>query len=107
MIFDHRVCITLPGKPREYLSVVKDFAYPVQAEYFGSPVLYAMTEVGEINAIHQIWAFESMADRAEKREKMLSDPRWLDYRRRYSEAGTVSRQTNNILVPAPFFEYKR
>ena len=102
MIFDHRVFTTHPGKPREHVAIYKEFGWEVQSEIFGPPVLFASTDAGETNAFYHIWAFESFQDRAEKRDRLVNDPRWHEYRRRFTEAGTLAHQQNSILVPVSF-----
>lgn len=107
MIFDHRKYTTRPGKVLAQLKIYEEYGFEAQKRHLGEPVLYAHTETGELNTFIHIWAYDSPADREAKRKAMAADPAWAEFRRRSAEAGNLIAQENRILLPAPFFTYKR
>ena len=86
------------------MSEVRPRALNVTTLSLGEPLLYAITETGEINTYVHVWVYEDAADRARKRAAMDADPDWAIYRQKSSEAGYLVRQENKILTPAPFFK---
>lgn len=103
MIYDHRVYTCHAGKLKAQLALYGQYGWPAQRRHLGEPLIYAATETGDVNSYTHIWVYENAADRAAKRAALQSDPDWIDYLRRSSEAGFLLSQRNSILTPAPFF----
>jgi len=104
MIFDHRTYVCRPGTLKRHLALYGQYGYPVQLRHLGAPLIYAMTDVGDVNSFVHIWVYESAADRAAKREAMQADPDWQAYLAKSVEAGYLLRQENKLLAPVPFFD---
>ena len=68
----------------------------------GNLVGYYSTEIGPLNTIVHMWAYEDFADRTKRRAQLAADPRWKAYVSK--PAPLIHRQENRILNPAPFFE---
>ena len=98
MIFDHRTYRVRPGTLPKQMTLYKEFGYAAQCRNLGEPVLYATTEVGDVNTYVHIWAYKDIADRAERRAAMLADPDWQNYLKKSAEAGYLISQENKILV---------
>lgn len=107
MIFDHRIYTIRPGKIGQHVDTYGKYGYGPQTATLGKPVLYATAESGELNTIVHIWAYDSAADREEKRVRLAKDPGWIEYRKESAKNGFLVQQQNRILVPASFFDYKR
>ncbi len=107
MIFDHRTYTCRPGTIKKQLALYGEHGFPVQCRHLGHPWLYSATEIGDVNSYVHIWAFESIADRAEKRAAMQADPDWQAYLANSAEAGNLIRQENKILTAVSFFEPER
>ncbi len=107
MIFDHRTYAVHPGTLNAYMEFYEKEGMATQKRHLGEPVLWAFTDVGEINTFVHVWAYEDAADRATKRAAMQADPSWQAYIKKAGELGYLLRQENKILVAAPFFEAKR
>lgn len=103
MIFDHRTYTCRPGTIRQQLALYEEYGFAPQTRHLGQPLLYAATEIGDVNAYVHIWAYETIAERAEKRAVMAADPDWQTYLRKSAEAGYLVAQENKILTSAPFF----
>ncbi len=103
-IFDHRTYVCRPGTVRKHLEIYAEHGYADQVRHLGRPFLYAMTDVGDVNAFVHVWVFEDSADRTARRAAMQADPEWQAYLNRSAEAGFLIRQENRILIPAPFVD---
>jgi hypothetical protein len=67
-------------------------------------VLYATTEVGDVNAYIHVWAYKDLADRTAKRAALWADADWLAYVKKSGELGALISQENTILTPTAFFK---
>jgi hypothetical protein len=75
----------------------------IQREILGRLVGYYSTEVGpSINQVVHLWAYESFADREERRERLVAHPGWRSYVQKIRPM--ILEQQNRILKPAGFFE---
>ena len=103
MIVDKRIYTLKPASVPAYMKIYEEYGLAAQKRHLGEPLLYAITETGEINTYVHVWVYEDAADRARKRAAMEADPDWATYRQKSAEAGYLIRQENKILTPAPFF----
>ena len=101
MLYDHRTYTCKPGTIRKHLDLYVQHGYAAQTSHLGQPVLYAITDVGDVNQYVHVWAYEDAADRTKKRAAMQADPAWQEYLRISGEAGWLLSQENKILLPAP------
>lgn len=104
MMYDHRTYTCRPGTIRKHLALYEQHGLAPQIRHLGRPVLHAMTEIGDVNSYVHIWAYESLADRTERRAAMAADPEWQEYVRLNAEAGYLVRQENRILIRSPFIK---
>ena len=104
MIFDHRTYTCRPGTIKKQLVLYEEYGLPAQSRNLGAPFLYGMTEVGDVNSYVHVWAYDSLAERSERRAAMAADPDWQAYLERSAEAGYLIRQENKILVATSFFQ---
>ena len=104
MIYDHRTYTCRPGTIRKHMKLYGEHGFEVQRRHLGQPLLYAVTDTGDVNSYVHVWVFESPADRAEKRGTLAADPEWQAYLAKSVEAGFLVSQVSSILKAAPFFE---
>jgi hypothetical protein len=97
MIVDHRTYELLPGCLRDFLAVYEKEGYPVQSKHLGKPIGWYTTEVGNVNEIVHMWAYEDLADRAKRRAAMAADPAWGAYLGKVKPF--LKTMNNKILVP--------
>ena len=107
MIFDHRTYTCRPGTIKKHMALYEQYGLAPQTRHLGQPILYGMTETGDVNSYVHVWVFESAAVRETRRAAMQADPDWQAYLEKSAEAGYLIAQENKILVPAPFFTAKR
>ena len=98
MIYDHRTYFCRAGTIRKHLDLYVRHGFAAQSRHLGQPVLYASTEVGDVNSYVHVWAYESVEDRAKRRAAMQADPDWQNYLKVSSEAGYLLKQETKLLV---------
>jgi NIPSNAP len=104
MIYDHRTYVCKFGTVQAHFALYEKMGLAVQRKHLGEPVLYASTEVGDLNSFVHIWAYKDLADRTARRAAMNADPDWQAFVKAGRELGAIIAQQNCILVPAPFFK---
>ena len=104
MIIDERTYTLQPGKLVELLQLYEKEGLAIQSGHLGKPFGYFFTEVGTLNQIVHMWAYESMAEREKKRAAMQADPKWQAYL--VKAAPYFKRMENRILKSASFWPVK-
>ena len=104
MIYDHRTYYCHAGTVAKHLDLYEQFGMAPQFRILGKPVLYAFTDVGDVNSYVHVWGYKDAAERTAKRAQMWADEEWLSYTRKSAEAGYLIRQENKILVATRFFD---
>ncbi len=102
MIIDHRTYDFHPGKMKAWIQIYKEHGLPVQEKHLGTLIGFFTTEVGPINQIVFMWAYENMGDREQRRAIMDQDPDWAAFREKTAPLGALKQQTNKILAPTDF-----
>ncbi len=104
MIVEQRSSTIKPGSAPLYFSNYEQLGLTIQRRMLGNLVGYYVTEIGELNVIVHQWAYENLADRDQRREKLGQEADWKAYLAKSREAGLVLKQENCILKAAPFFD---
>ena len=98
MIVELREYTLQPGKVPEYLRLYEEEGFAIQAPILGHLFGYFETEIGPLNQVVHLWAYEDLADRAERRARLGADPDWKAYLAK-SRPMIIDQQTR-ILKPA-------
>ena len=98
MIFDHRTYICKPQLLKAHIALYEKMGMAVQKKHLGEPLLWATTDVGDVNSYVHVWSYKDVADRAAKRAKLWADPEWNAYVATSNELGALVAQDNKILV---------
>lgn len=101
MIIEHRTYTLHPGKTAAYFSHYTSEGLAVQLEYLPNPIGYYTTELGTLNQVIHMWAYEDLNDRMRRRALLKQDPRWTTYVQKILPL--IQQQESKILVPASFF----
>ena len=104
MFVEERMYTLHPGKVPEFLKLYQEEGLPIQMSYLPAMAGYYSTEVGPLNMIVHMWAYEDLKQRAECRAKMWTDPGWQAYAKKVQTL--ILHQETRIMVPAPFFAAK-
>ncbi|SSW67461.1 NIPSNAP family protein [Achromobacter agilis] len=100
MIIEHRI-YTLPhGGMDAYLARYREFALPLQMKHLGRLLGFFVSDIGTLNQVLHIWAYDSMADRETRRAALEADPEWQEFKR--GNRGTFAAQQVSIWRAAPF-----
>jgi hypothetical protein len=99
MIVEERVYTMIPGGVPRYLAAWNQHGREAQVEILGSPLGVFTCDVGDLNTLTYLWQYASFADRADRRARLLDDPRFTAFRGEVR--GLLVRQQNRILLPIP------
>jgi len=97
-LVEQRIYTLVPGGTAEYIRVYEECGRAVQERILGRMLGYYTRDVGELNQLIYLWAFDSMDDRASRRDRLLADPEFKVFRGRIRHL--MVKQENSLLVPA-------
>lgn len=100
MYYEIRTYRLKNGGIPEYLKVVGEEGIAIQRKHLGKLIGYFFSEIGPINEIVHIWAFESLDDRAERRARLMADEEWRAFLPKIRDLIDVAE--NKIMKPAAF-----
>jgi hypothetical protein len=106
VIVDHRTYSVRPGKLNTWVELYEKYGLPVQEKHLGRLLGFFVTEVGPLNQVVFMWAYDDAGDRERRRAAMAKDPHWQDFLARSEELGALLHQENKLLVPVPFSPIK-
>ncbi|MEI2414900.1 NIPSNAP family protein [Orrella sp. JC864] len=100
MIVEERIYTCHCAKAAQYVAMYEQEGLAIQRPILGHLVGYFTSEIGELNQVVHMWAYQDLADRARRRARLHADPAWRQYAAKVQPL--VLTQQNKILVPAPF-----
>ncbi|MCC7048034.1 MAG: NIPSNAP family protein [Alphaproteobacteria bacterium] len=100
MIVDERTYTLYPGKVAELFKLYEAEGMPVQTRILGRMIGFFQTEIGTLNQIVHLWAYDSFEERQRRRTALFQDQQWLAYMAKARPL--LMKMENRILVPAPF-----
>ena len=100
MIIEERIYTCYCGKAAQYVRMYEAEGMAIQRPILGDLLGYFTSELGALNQVVHLWAYDSMEERATRRARLLADERWKAYAAKVQPL--VLQQENKILVPAPF-----
>jgi len=101
MILEVRTYTAEVGKARQWLEYYEKAGLPVQKRVLGRLIGFFTSELGPLNQIVHMWAYESLADRESRRAALAKEPEWQAYLKN-QPAGVLAAQETRILVPTSF-----
>jgi hypothetical protein len=102
MLVEQRTYTTHPGRLRDYLALYEAEGMATQHRILGRMVGYYFSEVGELNQVVHLWAYESFEERLERRAKLLADPQFKAYVQKMLPL--LVKQESKLLRPTSFFQ---
>lgn len=103
MIYDMRIYDLQPGAVNTYMDAVREVALPIREDHGVKLAGWYSTDIGPLNRVVHIWAYEDYAHFSEARQAVRNDPRWKnDYLPRTK--GLVVRQQDMIMNGSDFWE---
>ena len=101
MYVEERIYTLQVGKAGEYFKNYEEFGMKVQLKHLPNMVGYYTTEVGELNLVIHMWAYDDLNERDRRRAAMQADPEWQAYLGK-NRPFMISQETR-IMKCAPFF----
>ena len=84
----------------------KTRALPLQKEFLRELVGFLTTEIGDISQIVHIWAYKSLDDRLERRDRMAADSRWQAFGSKVKALDILVSMESRIMRPTDFSPLK-
>ena len=76
MYYEIRTYKIRTGAVPAYLKLVEEEGIALQKEHLGELVGYFFSEIGPLNQIVHMWAYEDLNDRAKRRAELQAHPDW-------------------------------
>ena len=76
MVFDYRTYTFRPGGIPDYMSAVEEVAIPIRKRHGVKLAGWYYSEVGDLNQVTHIWAFNDMKHLKEAKDAVAADPEW-------------------------------
>jgi hypothetical protein len=101
MFIEERIYRLKIGAVPEYFRNYEELGMHVQMRHLPHMVGYYCTEVGDMNLVVHLWAYDSLDQRDKCREAMRADPDWPVYLAK--SRPLMETQKTRIMKCAPFF----
>jgi hypothetical protein len=101
MFVEERMYRLKIGAAPEYLKHYENEGLKVQLKHLPHMVGYYFTEVGTLNTIVHLWAYDSLDQRDKCRAAMQADPAWQAYLAKTRPL--METQETRMMKCAPFF----
>lgn len=78
MFIEHRMYVLHTGiKLNEFLDAYETIGLPVQKRILGGFLGYFVSDIGKLNQVMHLWAYDSLDERDRRRIQLHFDPEWL------------------------------
>ena len=101
MIYDLRTYTLLPGKVAEAMALYQAEGWPELSKWKQNLIGYFVSDIGSLNQVVHLWAYEGLDQRDKCRAAMQADPAWQTYLAK-NRPLMVSQETR-LMKCAPFF----
>jgi len=101
MYVEERIYTLHAGKAPEYFKQYEEAGMKVQLRHLPRMVGYYVTEIGQLNLVTHMWAYDDLNEREQRRAAMQADPEWQAYLPRVRPL--IISQETRIHKCAPFF----
>ena len=99
MIVEERIYTIQPERIKDFLALYESEGLPIQRKVLRM-LGYFQTEIGVLNQVVHLWAFDSMEDRSRRRAELQLAPGWKDYAAKAKPF--YVRQECRIMTPLPW-----
>ena len=104
MIVEERIYKIKIGRLQEYLALVREEGLAIQQPALGRLVGYFVTEIGPLNHVVHLWAFDDLEDRMQRRRALAAKPEWQAFTKKLTQ--TIETMESRILLPTDFSPIK-
>lgn len=102
MIVDMRTYTIKPSGLTAWLTFYEEKGWPLQQAYLGNCLGWYTVKEGRQDQVVHLWAYQSQADREQRRDALYADPAWQDYVRGMLEMDLMVSLENKFLTPTAF-----
>ena len=102
MILEHRTYTFKPGTVDAWMAKYEAEGLPVQKRHLNRFVGLYVSEIGVLHTTVLMWAYDNLADREDRRNKMSADPDWQTFISEIWALGAIRKQEVMIMKPAPY-----
>jgi NIPSNAP len=100
VVVEERTYHIYTGRLAEVVRMYADEGTELQQSYLGNLIGAFTVDVGDLSSIVQLWGFDDLGDRAERRARLQADEQWKSFLARLQPL--IHTQRNRILVPTAF-----
>ena len=100
MIVEERTYHVFTGKLPEVVRLYAEEGTQLQQHHLGNLIGAFTVDIGDLSSIVQLWGYDSLDQRAERRANLQADPAWKDLLSRLTPL--IHTQKNRILLPTTF-----
>jgi NIPSNAP len=100
VLVEERTYHVYTGKLPEVVRMYAEEGTELQQAHLGHLIGAFTVDIGDLSSIVQLWGYEDLNQRAERRAKLQADPRWKSFLARLTPM--IHTQRNRILVPTAF-----
>jgi len=104
MYIEERDYCIKPGKTQQFIETYEQYGLALQKKYLGKFLGYFYSEIGELNHVVALWAYDSLDERDRARAQMQADEKWQEYLHLVTDL--ISTQQTRILKPVSFSPIK-
>jgi hypothetical protein len=102
MIVEERMYTFHVGQIPEWMVLYEREGLPILRRHLGNLLGAFVNDVGALNLVVQLWAYDSFDDREKRRAALSADPAWSAYRAK-NQRYVLSQETR-IMRPPAFLE---
>ena len=102
MIVEQRTYTIKPLRTGDFLELYERAALPLQKKYLGHLVGFFVSEIGPLNQVVHLWAFDSLAEREQRRKRMTEDSSWPLYLNELRSLDIVLEQETKVMKSVSF-----
>jgi hypothetical protein len=100
VIVEERTYHVFTGKLAEVVRLYAEEGTEIQQGHLGNLVGAFTVDIGDLSSIVQMWGYDSLAEREQRRAALQADDRWKSFLGRLTPL--IHTQRNRILVPTSF-----
>jgi NIPSNAP len=100
MIVEQRSYVVKAGRTADFLAAVETLGLPVMRPLLGGLIGYFVTEIGALDEVVHLWAYESLDDRARRRKAVAEHPGWPAFVAAVQPL--LERAASRVMTPASF-----
>jgi hypothetical protein len=100
VIVEERTYHVYTGKLQEVVRLYAEEGTQVQQRHLGNLIGAFTVDIGDLSSIVQLWGYDSLGEREERRARLQADETWKSFLARLTPL--IHTQRNRILVPTAF-----